>query len=255
MNVKRVRREWRARRRAHVLTGLVRERLPADFVVTGDDDAWPMVGTALLSRMTTTMQMLFALQRHQRSADANTLLRSLYEYLVYFAWLAADPGPARLEAWRRSDLRIRVAAVSEAAGRGVELMSTADLRALKAQVASMQGDRLTLEALAEQADAHWVGKLPGMDTAGSISTFRGLYTVLYRQHSGTAHPSYRSLHPVVVDINQAHKQVVLEGRYEGRGPFGMATVIYSFALYVAAASLGWPIADRVSSAFGRHAAI
>jgi hypothetical protein len=213
-----------------------------------------MVGTALLSRMTTTMQMLFALQRYQRAADAGTLLRSLYEYVVYFAWLAANPDPARFEAWRRSDLRLRIAAATEAEARGVELLSSADLSAMQAQVAGMEGGRLTLEALAEEADTHWVGKLPGMDVGGSISTFRGLYTILYRQYSGTAHPSYRSIHPVVVDIGETHKRVVLEGRYEGRGPFGMATVI-SFALYVAAASLGWPLADRVTAAFDRHPAI
>lgn len=56
-----VRREWRIRRRARSLTKLVRERLPAEFAVTGDQDAWPTVGTALLSRMTTTMETLLAL--------------------------------------------------------------------------------------------------------------------------------------------------------------------------------------------------
>jgi hypothetical protein len=43
--------------------------------------------------MTTTMQMLFDLQRRQRSADAGTMVRSLYEHLVHLAWLAADPSP------------------------------------------------------------------------------------------------------------------------------------------------------------------
>src|SRR5690606_10868525 len=98
------------------------------------------------------------------------------------------------------------------------------------------GGKLSLVTLADEADAFWSdGRLPGMDPSG-VSSFRGLYTVLYRQYSGTAHPSYRSLHPVVVDITATRKRVVLESEFEGRGPFGMATVIYTLALYVAADS-------------------
>jgi hypothetical protein len=84
--------------------------------------------------------------------------------------------------------------------------------------------RLNLDQLPADADADRVGKLPGFDAPNSISTLRGLYTVLYPQHSGTAHPSFRSIHPVVVDISTAHARVVLEAPYDGRGPFGMAPV-------------------------------
>jgi hypothetical protein len=230
---------------------LVDDRLPADYVVTGDVDAWPLVAAALVSRMTTTMRMLLALQWRQRSADSGTLLRSMYEHLVHLAWLAADPSPARFEAWRRSDLRIRVAAAKEAAARGVELMTPSELQALEAQVAGMEGGRLTLEALAEDADMHWSGKLPGVG-AGTMFSLRGLYIVLYRQFSGTAHPSFRGINPVVVDITVTRKRVILEKRFDGRGPFGMATVIYGFALYVMGASLGWPEAGQVTAAFGRY---
>ena len=49
-------RRWRLgrhnRRRADALTALVTERLPAEYDVTGDHDAWPLIGTALLSRAT-----------------------------------------------------------------------------------------------------------------------------------------------------------------------------------------------------------
>jgi hypothetical protein len=47
-------------------------------------------------------------------------------------------------------------------------------------------------------------------------------------------------------------RVLLEKPPEGRGPFGMATVVYALRLCVAADSLGWPSAARVTAAFDRY---
>ena len=148
-------------------------------------------------------------------------------------------------------VRIRVAAAKEAAARGIELMTPGDLQALEAQVAGMEGDRLTLAALAEDADIYWSGKLPGVGV-GTMLSLRGLYVVLYRTFSGTARPSFRGINPVVVDITDRRKRVILERPFDGRGPFGMATVIFGFALYVLGASLGWPEAGQVTAAFERY---
>ncbi len=251
-SVERARREWRTRRRALALTHLVKERLPAEYDVRGDVDAWPLVAAGLLSRMTTTMHSLFALQWRQRAADPATLVRSLYEHLVHLAWLAADPSAERLEEWRRSDLRIRVAAAKEAAARGFELMTPSDLQALDAKIAGMLGTgRLSLEALAQEADEHWTGRLPGL-SGETTSSLRAMYTVLYRQYSGAAHPSFRGLNAVVIDVSATRKRVVLEAPFEGRGPFGMATVTYAMALFIVSDSLGWPEHSRVTRAFERY---
>lgn len=51
----------------------------------------------------------------------------------------------------------------------------------------------------------------------------------YRNYSAGAHPSY-----------------------EGRGPYGLAIVIYSLALWVAASSLGFPDTDNIESASQRY---
>lgn len=233
------------------LTRLVEEHLPVEYDVKGDADAWPLVAACLLSRMTTTMHSLFALQWRQRSADSGTLVRSLYEHLVHAAWLAADPSPERFEEWRRSDLRIRVAAAKEAEACGFELMTPSDFQALKAQVAGMQGGRLSLEALAEEADEYWTSRLPGLNS-GTMWSLRGMYTVLYRQFSGTAHPSFRGLNSVVVDISATRKRVVLEAPFEGSGPFGIATIIYGMTLFIVSDPLGWPEHARVARVFGRY---
>jgi hypothetical protein len=79
-----------------------------------------------------------------------------------------------------------------------------------------------------------------------------MYAILYRNYSGTAHPSYIGLNHVVEDVTDIRKRVIVEKRPEGRGPVGMATVVYALGLYVAAQSLGWPDANRVTAAFDRY---
>jgi hypothetical protein len=233
---------------------LVERRLPAEYEVTGDVDAWPLVGAALLSRMTGTMRHIFRVQRLGRGSDAATLGRTLYEHAIHLAWLAADPTPARLEEWRKHDLKSRLAADTDASQHGISITTAAERAALEAQVAGMTGNRLVLEQLAEAADAHWGGKLPGMGAATESRSFSGLYVALYRNYSGTSHASYRGLNPVVEDVTITRKRVVLEDRYEGRGPYGMATTVYALALFVAAESLGWPRATEVTAAFDRYPA-
>jgi hypothetical protein len=233
---------------------LVESRLPAEYTATGDHDAWPLIGAAFLSRMTTTLQHIIDLQSRGRGVDAGILLRSLYEHLVQFAWLAADPSAARIEEWRKDDLHKRLTADTDARQRGVWLYGDEGRRQLESQVAGMTGNPLILEQLAHAADKAWAGKLDavGHGSPSQVMSFRGLYAIVYRNYSAGAHPSYRGLNPVVQDITDTRKRVVLEGPYEGGGPYGMSTVIYSLALWVAAHSLGFPDTDSIESAFKRY---
>ena len=79
-----------------------------------------------------------------------------------------------------------------------------------------------------------------------------MYAILYCSYSGTAHPSYIGLNPVVEDVTDIRKRVIVEKRPEGRGPVGMATVVYALGVCVAGQSLGWPDANRVTAAFDRY---
>lgn len=236
-------------RRGRALRGFIGSRLPAEFDVTGDRDAWPLVGTALLSRATTTLDSILHLHPRGQATDAGTLLRSLYEHVVHLAWLASDPSAERLEEWRKDDLTSRLVADAECRERGVELFTDEDRAKLQAQVESMRGRKLVLVNLAVAADKHWAGQLPAMKSHQELTSFRGLYAILYRQYSGTAHPGYRGLNVVLQDITATCKRVVLEGPSKGHGPYGMATVIYALGLYVASQSLGWPAAQDVDAVF------
>lgn len=206
----------------------------------------------MLSRMTTTLRHIMYLAPLGRAVDAGILLRSLYEHLVHFAWLAADPSGARVEEWRKDDLRQRLKADNDIRARGGQLFTDEAHAALKRQVDAMTGERLVLIELAEAADEVWAERLEdiGQEPSTGLKSFRGLYAIVYRNYSAGAHPSYRGLNAVVEDITATRKRVVLEPPYEGpAGPYGMATVLYSVALHVAHFSLGWPELDEIEAAF------
>jgi hypothetical protein len=242
------------RDRAHALADLVESRLPMDFAACDDNDAWPLIGTALLSRATTTIRHIFDLSHDGQAVDAATLGRSLYEHVVHFAWLAADPSAARIQQWRKDNLEDRLTADSDCRAVGVELLTDEQRVAVQRQVDAMSGSPLVLTNLAVAADQHWAGRLPGMGAHTTTQSFRGLYAVLYRTYSATAHPSYSGINPVVEDVAPGRQRVIIEREPDGRGPFGMATVLFGLGLFVAAASLGWPPEADITAVFERYPA-
>jgi uncharacterized protein DUF5677 len=195
------RRDRQIERRGRALIGLVVRQLPQEFDVAGDGDAWPAVGVGLLSRMTTTLDSLLRLQPAQREGDGGTLLRSLYEHAVHFAWLAADPTRERLKQWREHDELMTARAIVDAHEHGVDLGE--DPAAARARVAALRGRDLKIEQLAVAADNYWGGKLPGMKSHREPISFRGLYATLYRHFSGRAHPSRRGLNLVYDELGPA----------------------------------------------------
>ena len=111
---------------------------------------------------------------------------------------------------------------------------------------------LSTDRLAQQADAHWAGKLPGLDVSTQGLSFPGMYAVLYRHYSGTAHPSFRGLNVVIEDLDATRRRVVLERPDTGHQPYRLAAVIYGLGLYVTAASVGWPRTEDVNRAFAHY---
>lgn len=238
-------------RRGRALIQLVASRLPQEFEMLGDGEAWPGAGVALLSRLTGTLGSILDLHVGMREADAAILARSLYEHSVHFAWLAADPSAARLKAWRQHDELMRVRADADARDHGI-ILSTADDAQIRAQLADLRGKELVLADLAVAADKYWAGRLPGLGTHREPQSFRGLYSTLYRHYSGMAHPTMRGLNRVTDHLAGNRRRIRLEEGYDGNGPYGMATVIFTFALYAAAESIGWPPADELNAVFDRY---
>jgi hypothetical protein len=71
------------------LVALVRCRLPMRYY--GGERWWSMFIAGALLRMTDTVESLVVLMADDLNIDGRTLLRSLYEQVVTFAWIGIDP--------------------------------------------------------------------------------------------------------------------------------------------------------------------
>jgi hypothetical protein len=239
-------------RRAAALAQLVEARLPLEGISGGPAIAWPLVGPSLLALATATLKSIFVLRPHDDAHnDSSRLLRSLYDHVVTFAWLAVDP-PARLDPWRKADLQERLKMAREFDAVGDELMSATARKDMEEVVASIEGAVPNLADMALDVDEYWLPRLPDLDGDG-FGTFRGLYTILFREQSGLVHATMRGLNHVTIDLDPPScKRVVMQVPLEGsRGPYGMATVVHCLGLLIAAQSLGWPDANEVRAILGR----
>lgn len=244
--------------RGKALVALVEDVLPVSVEVHNDSDAWPVIGTSLVSLATSIMKSVLYLHPIGRPSSEEILLRSLYEYAVYLAWLGADPSADRIQAWRKDDLVGRLKADAEWRERGVYLLTDQARTEMEQQVAQLNGAPLVLANLAVAADKHWSGQLPAIDTSikNPNRSFRGMYAVIYRYTSTTTHPSFTGINRVVEHTSEAGRIVHTEEQGPGRDwdPEATATLIYGLCLYVASASLGWPSALAVDEIFERFPA-
>jgi hypothetical protein len=227
--------------RGRALAALVRPYLPVDVLVDGPADAWPLVGPALIARATGSLEAILALVPLGREADADTLLRSLYEHVTTFAWLAGEPGEERMRRWLKSDCEARLRADEDCRKVGVKILDDDRRTEFEETAAALPKGMPALLDRAEAADAHWVSRVTGLRDSTTPTSFRGLYAAAYRRFSAIAHPTNLGLNPVTVDLDGSHKRVQLEERPpDMHGPFGLATIVFALGLYVAAETIGWP---------------
>jgi hypothetical protein len=237
--------------RTAALIELVEWSLEVEGDAGGPQTAWPMVGPALLAHATSNLRsIVFRLRPDGAHNDASRLLRSLYDHIVTFAWLAADP-PPRLALWRKGDLQERLKIHREFEAAGEQLIPDADREQMERDISRLEGKAPDLASKAAAADKHWIPLIGGALRADSLSSFRGFYTILFREHSGLVHATMRGLNHVTIDLAPPRKRVVLEAPLESRGPYGMATTVYGVGLLVGAQALGWPDANEVEAIFAR----
>lgn len=237
--------------RASALIDLVEGRLEVEGDASGPETAWRMVGPALLVHATSSLRsIVFRLRPDGAHNDSSRLLRSLYDHVVTFAWLAADP-PPRLALWRKDDLKERLKIHREFAHAGEELLPDDVREGMERSVAQIEGSAPNLADKAAIADRHWIPRIDALEPHG-MRSFRGFYTILFRDQSGLVHATMRGLNHVTIDLEHERKRVVLEGPLGSSSPYGMATAVYGIGLLVAAQALGWPDADEVDAIFARH---
>jgi len=212
-----------------------------EVTVHGPPDAWLLVGPALIARATGTLEAILALLPLEREADANTLLRSLFEHVATFAWLAAEPGEERMRRWLKSDAKARLRMDDDCREVGVPILAPPKRAEFERTVENLPREMPDLLSRAKAADEHWAGKVTGLHGSAMPTSFRGLYAFAYRRYSAIAHPSNMGLNAVTLPVASGRTRVQLERRDPAmHGPFGLARIVYALGLYISATTIGWP---------------
>ncbi len=214
------------------------------------------------------MLSLVGLEPSGRATDLAVLVRDLFEHVVHLAWLGADPGRERVEAWRKHDMNERLKADRDASDHGVLILTAEERAEMECERDALTGGQLKLIDLAVAADQRWLGVLPGFDLPDEGDhinaeesedeepdgqSFRTLYATVYRHTSAFAHPTWRGLHRVTLDTGPTGRRVAMEQPDPAYplDPVGLGTVIFATALFVAGEALGWPSREDVVAIFNR----
>jgi hypothetical protein len=237
--------------RAAALIAAAEGHLEIEGNPRGPGGPWPFVASGLLVHATSCLRsVIFRLGPDGAHNDASRLLRILYDHVVTFAWLASDP-PALLAIWRKADLQARLKMDREASVAGEQLLADHDREQMERDIAGIEGTVPDLASMAVKVDDYWAQRVEALRPDG-LGSFRGLYTILFRQHSGLVHATMRGINHVSVDLDAPCVRIVMEDvPSEGNGPYGMATVVYGLGLLVAAEALGFPDAAGVEHIFDR----
>jgi hypothetical protein len=234
------------------LVTIVRTRLPMRYY--HGESSWSLQVGLALTRMADTVDAAMALMDGGFDVDGQTLVRSLYEQVVTFAWVAIDPHRpqpvSRLDRWlgdaRYERLKLHNDAVSFGASALSEGQATAIRRWLGMEDAG--GNRVRDKPLpdrvlpevtqrAHDADVHWSRTISGLHPARHPLGFRGLYLPAFRVASRSVHPSAEGLDPYV--SLKRNRYVVDRARPGDRILWALICPLFGMALVIAAQAVNW----------------
>ncbi len=219
------------------LAGLVRRQLPMRFYA--GETWWAIFGSASLVRMCDTAESLLAQLEARRDADAQDLLRSLYEQVVAFGWIAINPDE-RHQRWI-DDAGAQMLELHRQGESFGETVLTED----EVGVAE-QAERLPpMIERAGEVDEYWGGRAPRLHT-GELLSFRRLYLSIYRVGSGTTLESY---------ITPKERRIVVDrAREHTLRWYALAGPLLGMALLVAAQRFVWLDWDELNAIIARATA-
>jgi len=235
--------------RAARLTSLVHPHLPITIPTPSLKESWAMLGPALVARMTGTLEAIIQLRPLRRAADEIILTRSLFDHTVTFAWLAGDSGHDRLHRFARTDAVERLKIDNHCRTLGVEALNPEMRDWFETNKAGLDDDMPPIDQRARQADRDWMGNLPGLGEGSPLNCFEGLYAMLYRHHSGYEHPSALGMLSVAEDLPSDETRISLEETADPDA-LGLTCALYSYGLYIAGQTIGWPDAADVAGVWG-----
>lgn len=246
------------------LVALVRARLPMRYY--GGERWWSLFLAAALVRMADTVESGLDLWTDDRNLDGQTLLRSLYEQVVTFAWIGIDPDRRQFR-WSGQAIWERLRLHNDASTFGERIMSDSEVEDAKRRlgIGVVEADECDRErrrttpypdrilpsvaARAVEADRYWPDRVRGLHPHGHPLSFRGLYMVVYRVGSRSVHSSLHALEPYLTQ--DGSRFVVDDARPGSRLIWAMIGPLFGIALMIAAQQVNWIDEDQVRELMDR----
>jgi Family of unknown function (DUF5677) len=173
------------------LCELLESRLPLGVRSDGREDDWDTVGPAVLAAAARHLRAIIYLQTTFPSAVIVwQLVRSMFEYVATYAWVAADPDQ-RAKEWLKSDYVQRRKLDDDLRSLGEELLDPEQRR--RVADFGLDADEMpgSLADRATDADRAWSERLAELADAlpEEVRSFRRLYALIYRNGSRFTHPT------------------------------------------------------------------
>jgi hypothetical protein len=241
-----------ARRVLRKLCALAEKAYPRSVITTGSHADWKVTGPALVARCTRLAQAIQTIPTSHESA-AQVLLRALYEHVVVFGWLAADP-PGNLKVWVAHDRREKLKIFNDVIRVEQRDVLPAAKRAEFEAAVAAGGNWPGLPALAAKLDAHWSTKNADFFQAKGRYSFVGMYPATYRGPSPMVHATVDSLLRVTRPGPGKGECIVhLDDHPAGESnAFSTARIIYALCLVLSSYALGFPSLLDVLEVFDRE---
>lgn len=231
------------------LVTLIEQSFPITQYIEDPAEWWSVSGPALVARASRTLQSTLVLYDARCDLDAATLVRSIFEQLLRFAWLAHDP-TERLMTFESSDLRgsERIASGVRALGHDMDNTDAWEVALLGPRP---QHREPSVQELARLADREWP-EAPRLFFMNVAEPFGLLYETVYRAASRAVHGSAYVTGPFVDASRQP--TVVVRAAERPSGDIGYEMAVWSVAIMLAIASdaLGWPSRSAVIAAMHPH---
>jgi hypothetical protein len=225
------------------LVDLVRARLPERF--HRGEGHWRPLATALIARIAGIGESIDALVPTRRQADAQILLRALYEHVLTYCWIAIDPRD-RVYEWRDHAVVQRRRLHNDASRLGIQILSDEQY----AEAAELDEIKRLIER-ADEVDAYWSRHIrgfrpPSLDTKAGLLTFRGLYIGLYRTSSRLVHAQIETVNDCV-DFESYPRRPAIVHMEASDDVFwaAIACPLIAMALLVNAYLFRWPDSETV----------
>jgi hypothetical protein len=213
----------------------VRANFPMRFY--SGEPWWTLYAAAALLRMCDTVDGMMLLMARRKDGDALILLRSLYEQVVLFAWVAIDPDD-RHRQWEGESNKEMLKLHNEALKYGETLLSAAEIAVCEAATGTPP-----VAEMAHEVDQYWPSQVRGLYASGHLFSFHGLYQSIYRIGSRPAHATLESLEPYV--RRAPYPPTVAERKDDSMLWYSLAAPLLGLGLVIASHRFRWLDETRV----------